>query len=133
MGLPPDAVLERGKRPAVTPLNGALLLPEARSWPNLLRSEWADLAAALSVEGWEVQFVDPAWSLSELFVQIASCAWLIAPQCGVLSVACHALFPCRKTIIAPPSGFYGLRHAFPYGYTTKFAGEDYDVEEIDVS
>lgn len=121
----PSREVERGR---------AILVPRSRSWPTDVARLWPALASTLRDAGWRVIENDESWSLAELLDQCAGAEWVIGPQCGVMSILCHAQFPCRKTIITP--SIDGKRfhefpplNTYPYAYVTKFAGEDYDVEE----
>jgi hypothetical protein len=52
-----------------------------------------------------------------------------------MAILCHAMFPCRKTICTPDVDGTGwiVPKTYPYGYVTKFAGEDYDVDEVKIT
>lgn len=137
--LPPAAPLALPSAPiAVTVPDTVLLIPEARSWPNTQAQFWPELSAALMAIGRAVTWNDPRWTLDELLQRCAESEWVIGPQCGVMSILCHARFPCRKTFATPSvdGGRYpGLPVAdtFPYALVTKFAGEDYDVEQFKIT
>lgn len=133
--LPLDTPTERPTRPVRGVETGtAVLVPRARSWPTDVARLWPSLASALRDAGWKVVQNDESRPLDELLWDCAGAEWVIGPQCGVMSILCHAEFPCRKTIITPSvDGFtfdqFPPKDTFPYAYVTKFAGEDYDVEE----
>lgn len=137
--LPVDAPLARPPAPSAEPgRDSVLLIPEARSWPNTQPHFWLELGARLHDMGRAVTLNKPEWRLEELLARCAESEWVIGPQCGVLSILCAARFPCRKTFATPSvdGGRYpGLPVAatFPYAYVTKFAGEDYDVEEFKIT
>jgi hypothetical protein len=137
--LPPDAPVQVGRTPERMPRpNTVLLIPKARSWPNLHVSFWRTLADMLSQSGRQVQIGDDAWSLSQLFDRCAESEWVIGPQCGVMAIICYAQFACRKTFVTPAieeAQSFGLplHSTFPYAYVSKFAGNDYDVEEFKIA
>lgn len=137
--LPMSAPQERPTPPfRVVGPSRAILIPRSRSWPTDVARLWPALASSLRDAGWQVVENDESWSLAQLLDRCADAEWVIGPQCGVMSILCHAQFPCRKTIITP--SIDGMKyhefppaHTYPYAYVTKFAGEDYDVEEHVVS
>ncbi len=136
--LPPDAPLALPAPLAAARHTGVLLIPEARSWPNTQPLFWIELYNRLHDMGRDVLINDADWTLEQLLEECASAEWVIGPQCGVMSTLCAARFPCRKTFATPSvdGGRYpGLPVAdtFPYAYVTKFAGDDYDVEEFKIT
>jgi hypothetical protein len=134
--LSPDEPMPRGLVPPGTPASRTvLLLPEARSIPNSAPAFWVALADRLRAEGWSVAENDASWSLAELFDRCAASEWVIGPQCGVMAILCHAMFPCRKTIATPSlDGHSYFKQTYPYMRVTTFSGEDYDdVEEVKVT
>ena len=136
--LPPDAPMTVPKIEVHrTEPNSVLIIPTANSWPNSWPQFWIDLGKALKAAGRDVTFNFPNWTLRELLDRCATSEWVIGPQCGVMSILCEARFPCRKTFCTPSidGGRYPglpLERTFPYAYVTKFAGNDYDVEEFKI-
>lgn len=139
--LPPGTSLAKPKLPRVdiVPMT-VLVIPAAVSWPNTQSSFWSRLVSAFQNNhtGWRVTELDSAWSLEELFMRCASSEWAIGPQCGVMSILATGQFPCRKTFATPSiddndSTDYWAEQTYPYGYVTKFAGEDHDVEEYKIT
>lgn len=137
--LPPDAPMAKPKLPPTAAAPGTVfILTESVSWPNTQRLFWERLGAALLGAGRRVTFNDKAWSLTELFRRCAASEWVIGPQCGVMSILVTGEFPCRKTLATPDvdgsrRDDFWARDTYPYGYVTKFAGDDHDVEEYKVS
>lgn len=116
----------------------ALMVTESTSWPNTQPAFWSALAEALRAAGRHVTMNDRAWPLAELLARCAGTEWVIGPQCGVMSILCTGEFPCRKTLATPnidgnrrPE--YLADETYPYGYVTKFANTDYDVEEFKIA
>ena len=112
----------------------AFLIPQARSWPNAYPEFWAILEMKLRVAGWAVEVSSPSLSLAEVFDRCAAAEWVIGANCGVTNIICHAMFPCRKTIVCPSvDGHSYFKRTYPYGYVGTFAGEDYaDVDEVKI-
>ncbi len=137
--VPWGAPLALPKIPEVEQKPGkVVLVPDARSWPNLHPGFWALLATRLAYAGWNVQNNNGSgWSLKTLFDNCAEAEWVIGPQCGVMSILVTGRFPCRKTLassdIDGSSLYLFSTHTFPYAYVTKFSNQDYDVEEFKVS
>jgi hypothetical protein len=111
------------------------VIKEARSWPNNHPEFWPALIDALEQSGRLVGVNKPEDSLDTVFTNCSYANWVIGPQCGVMAILCHALFPCRKTICTPDVDGTGwiVPKTYPYGYVTKFAGEDYDVDEVKIT
>jgi hypothetical protein len=138
LGLDPYAPLALPRLPEVDAEPGTVtMIEDSTSWPNTQPTFWPRLAGALREAGWEVRANDRSWSLRQLLVRCAASEWVIGPQCGVMSALVTGEFPCRKTLATPnidgnrrPE--YLARETFPYGYVTKFAGRDYDVEEFKI-
>lgn len=137
--LPPETPLDKPRVPAISQIpNRVLIIPDAVSWPNTQQEFYRALGPKLEHAGWNVVYNDRAWSLFELFQQCAMAEWVIGPQCGVMSILTTGSFPCRKTLATPSvdsgraPGFLAAQ-TFPYAYVTKFANEDYDVEEFKIS
>ena len=130
--IPPDAPISLPTIPTAEMQPGkVIVISEAKSWPNTEPDFWPLLIGALMTNGWYVfDNKKTGWDLRELFEQCASAEWVIGPQCGVLMILTHAQFPCRKTFATPTTRFRYGAGTFPYGYVTKFANEDYDVEEF---
>lgn len=113
----------------------AVIIPEARSWPNLHPDFWTNLSQRLSFAGWNVQNnKNSGWSLPELFRRCGEAEWVIGPQCGVMSILVTGRFPCRKTLATSDVDGRWLfsQRTFPYAYVTKFSNQDYDVEEFKI-
>jgi len=138
LGLDPYAPLALPRHPDVPTEPGRVtIIEDSTSWPNTQPTFWPRLAGALREAGWQVEINNKSWPLSELFARCAASEWVIGPQCGVMSVLVTGEFPCRKTLATPnidgnrrPE--YLARETFPYGYVTKFANTDYDVEEFKI-
>jgi len=136
--VPWGATLALPKIPEVEQKPGkVVLIPDARSWPNLYPGFWGTLATKLSYAGWNVQNNNGSgWSLKQLFAHCAEAEWVIGPQCGVMSILVTGRFPCRKTLascnIDGSGTFIFSTHTFPYAYVTKFSNHDYDVEEFKI-
>lgn len=115
-----------------------VVVPDARSWPNLHHEFWAKLCARLPTDGWNVQNNNSSgWSLAQLLQNCAEAEWVIGPQCGVMSILVTGRFPCRKTLASSnidnaPAIYPFSTHTFPYAYVTKFSNQDYDVEEFKI-
>lgn len=111
------------------------IIDRARSWPNHHPEFWQQLTHALEQADWDVRLVSENNSLAEVFQQCSDAEWVIGPQCGVMAILCHALFPCRKTIATPSIDGTGwiVPRTYPYANVTKFAGEDYDVDEVKIT
>lgn len=138
--VPSDAPLSIPETPAVAPAPGTvILIPDAVSWPNTQPAFWAALAPALVATGRTVMVNDPEWSLQELLVRCAAAEWVIAPQCGVMSILVTGRFPCRKTLASAALTDENKKlsflspQTFPYAYVTKFSNADYDVEEFEIT
>jgi hypothetical protein len=118
--------------------NTVLLITDAVSWPNTQPRFWADLEEELRATGRHVLVNDKSWQLQRLLWTCAAVEWVIGPQCGVMSILCTGRFPCRKTLASPSvdderSPGFLAGETFPYAYVTKFANEDYDVEEFKIT
>lgn len=116
----------------------ALLIPEARSWPNCAPEFWSRLGQELLAAGWRVMVNDPAWPLGELLERAHSAEWVVGPQTGAMAVITAARFPCRKTFVVSRLDDHrvagdGLRETWPFAYVHKFTGEDYDVDEYELT
>lgn len=137
LDLPLDAEMKRGQRShaAARIANRVVLIPEARSWPNSCPEFWPMLGMALQDRGWKVTMNSSSYSLAQLFDLCSDAEWVIGPQCGVMAILCHAMFPCRKTIATPSvDGHHYFKKTYPYAYVSTFAGEDYDdVEEVKIN
>jgi hypothetical protein len=138
LGLPPNAKLAL---PHVPPMaqqpDTVLLITESTSWPNRQPNFWPYLAEGL-LRTREVVWNDSSWDLAELFRRCAAAEWVIGPQCGVMSILVTGQFPCRKTLATPSldgnlEPQYLASETYPYGYVTKFANHDYDVEEFKIT
>lgn len=138
MDLPLDTPLSLPRLPKVERTKrSALLIFEAKSWPNTQPLFWRKLNNALEARGWHVDWNTGEQPLDKLLEQCARAEWIIGPQCGVMSILTTACFPCRKSFCTPaiedPSkrtpGF-PVNHTFPYAYVSKFSGEDFDVDEF---
>lgn len=115
-----------------------VMITDSTSWPNTQPGFWPKLAARLTADGWQVHVNDKTEDLDNLLARCRRAAWVIGPQCGVMSILVSGEFSCRKTLATPniddnrrPE--YLAANTFPYGYVTKFADRDYDVEEFKIS
>ena len=137
--LPLDAPLTLPRLPQVrTVPNTVLLMTHATSWPNNQPEFWVLLAETLRRAGWQMTENDERWPYDQLFARFAATEWAIGPQCGVMSILCTGRFPCRKTLATPNVDSnthpdFWAAETYPYGYVTKFAGEDHDVEELKIT
>ena len=137
--IPPDAPLKLPNKPEIPMEQGkVVVVPDARSWPNLHPGFWGALIQGLASAGWRV--IDnnkSGWSLREFFINCASAEWVIGPQCGIMSILVTGRYPCRKTLATPDVDhdprFRFSQLTFPYGYVTKFSNQDYDVEEFKIT
>lgn len=125
---PPDRPkFELAEQP---PGRRVLLIKEARSWPNTQPAFWDKLQGALADHEYKVLYNPPVWNLEALFSACAISDWVIGPQCGVMSILCHAKFPCRKSFCTPQQvPGIPIKTTMPYAGVRTFAGEDYDVDE----
>lgn len=137
--LPPETPLRLPEVPPARPETGTVLvIDSAVSWQNTQPEFWRALTRRLRSGGLLVTENDRSWSLDELLRRCAASEWVIGPQCGVMSILAAGRFPCRKTFATPSmdghrlSGYW-FRDTYPYGYVTKFDGEDYDVEEFKIT
>jgi len=125
----PDVPTQRGK---------VVVVPDARSWPNLHHEFWPRLCSRLGADGWSVTNNNASgWSLQQLLQNCAEAEWVIGPQCGVMSILVTGRFPCRKTLASSnidnaPAIYPFSTHTFPYAYVTKYSNQDYDVEEFKI-
>lgn len=142
LDLPLNTMLDHPKinRTAGQIKKSALLIFEAKSWPNTQPLFWRKLNNALVKEGWSVEWNTGAQSLDELFEQCARTEWVIGPQCGVMSILTTARFACRKSFCTPAIDDaekrppdYPIHRTFPYAYVSKFSGEDFDVDEFKIT
>lgn len=137
--LPADAPLSRPRVPHARKMpDTVLLIDEAVSWANTQPTFWSALAEALVATGRTIVRNNRSWPLQQLFEMAAAVEWVIGPQCGVMSIIVAGGFPCRKTVASPSMDYNTLPdqwmdHTYPYGYVTKFDGEDYDVEEFKIT
>lgn len=137
--IPPDTPLALPRLPHTPNVDQrkVVLIPRSTSWPNEDPAFWAMLGVYLSERGWNVVWNDASWSLAELFAHCSGSAWVIGPQCGVMSILVTGRFPCRKTFAVASvddnnaPGFLPTQ-TYPYAYVTKFSNQDYDVEEFKV-
>lgn len=107
-----------------------ILLPMAKSWPNLPMPFWNTLASRLRNAGKPVRFVEPGWPLDQLIDRCAGAPHVIGAQCGVMSLLCEMRLPCRKTfaiceLTDKNPGVFGITHTMPYGHAITFAGNDH--------
>lgn len=126
------------RRPAWTSPDTVVVITDSSSWPNTQPGFWEALVRRLDADGWHVHVNEKADSLDTLLERCRNAAWVIGPQCGVMSILVTGEFACRKTLATPnidgnrrPE--YLASETFPYGYVTKFANHDYDVEEFKIS
>jgi hypothetical protein len=137
LGVPLDAPLTVPKVPPPPPAPQEVVVVEAHTWPNTQPAFHNRLVNMLRVTGWDVWVNDKKLPLRELFERAAAAAWVIGPQCGLMSIFVTGRFPCRK-ILATPSiddgkaREYWAPSTFPYAYVSRFAGEDFDVEEFKI-
>lgn len=135
LGLQPGEPMRRGRHfhRETTPRT-ALLIREARSIPNSAPEFWMILEHKLMETGWQVEEGSHHATLGELFEACARAEWVVGPQCGVMSILCHAQFPCRKTFATPSlDGHPYFKRTYPYMRTYTFAGETYaDVDEVKI-
>lgn len=134
--LPTDEA--RGILPFPINPRSVVIITDSTSWPNAQPSFWPRLAERLAAEGWQVHVNDKTETLAALFDRCRRAAWVIGPQCGVMSILVTGRFTCRKTLATPnldgnrrPD--YLAPETFPYGYVTKFSNLDFDVEEFKIS
>ena len=112
-----------------------VMLTESRSWPAMPSSFWSTLVGKIQARE-PIMVIGPGMSLGEVFSAMASAKWIIGPQCGVISVACEAGLPARKTILIRELGpdcpyLFGLKESLPYGHCSTFAGNDHaDVDHV---
>lgn len=135
--LPPNVPLALPCNLPAEPMvpNRVIIVPEARSWPNLHPDFWEELCRKLPYAGWNVQSnLHSGWTLHELFVKCATAEWVIGPQCGVMSILVTGRFRCRKTLATSDVDGRWLfsQRSFPYAAVTKFSNADYDVEEFKI-
>jgi hypothetical protein len=141
LSLPPWAPLTRPNQLATQRTNhghDVLLIPKARSWPNLPIQFWTDLQADLIKNARIATFVDETWTLEQLLAACFNTRWLIGAQCGVMSVVIESGWvpPARKTLAITELGpdcayLFGLTESMPYGHCSTFAGNDHaDVEHV---
>lgn len=135
--LPPNIPLALPTVPAADMVPGrVIVIPEARSWPNLYPDFWDLLVRKLSLAGWNAQSnAHSGWTLRDLLQNCGKAEWVIGPQCGVMSILTTGRFPCRKTFATPDVDGRWLfsQRTFPYAYVTKFSNQDYDVEEFKIT
>lgn len=134
--LPLDTPLDRPSFKLVeqSPGQRVLLIREAKSWPNTQSAFWDKLHGSLVEREYKVLLNQPKWDLKDLFSACAISDWVIGPQCGVMSILCHAQFPCRKSFCTPAERpGISITATMPYAGVRTFAGEDYDVDEFVVS
>ena len=138
MGLPPWALLTRPLNIKPDRERGVMLIPSARSWPNLPDQFWTDLQATMRAEGFEPEVPDPAWSLGQLLGACFGARWLVGAQCGVMSAVIESGWtpPYRKTLAITQLStgcayLFGLTEAMPYGHCSTFAGNNHaDVDHV---
>lgn len=138
--LPPDAPLTLPTIPQVVPqARSIVVITESTSWPNTQPAFWAGLIRVLLGNNkWNIFInVMEHCTLTGLFEACASAEFVIGPQCGVMSILTTGRFPCRKIFCTPSvdDNFrpdFWARQTYPYGYVTKFAGEDYEVDEYKI-
>jgi hypothetical protein len=123
--------------PKATRKNSVIVL-EANTWPDTQPTFYPKLVDALRAAGRDVWINDKTTSLDELLPALAAAEWVIGPQCGLMSILVTGRFPCRKTLcVADIDGnrapSYWADDTYPYAYVTKFAGNDFDVEEYKVA
>lgn len=134
--LPLDTPLDRPsfKLAEQPPGKRVFLIREVRSWPNSQPVFWDKLHSTLTEHEYKVLPNQPEWDLKDLLSACAISDWVIGPQCGVMSILCHARFPCRKSFCTPQQvPGIPITATMPYAGVRTFAGEDYDVDEHVVS
>jgi hypothetical protein len=134
LDLPLDTPLDLPKLPKpFDARDSVLIIHDAKSWPNTQPVFWRKLNNALKEAGYGVDW-NTGGTLEELFNRCAMASWVIGPQCGVLSILTAAHFPCRKSFCTP-STLPGIpiKSTFPYAYVNKFSGEDFDVDEYEIT
>lgn len=135
LDLPPDEPFRRGSCTHSEVKTGrVLLIPQARSIPNSAPEFWMILEHRLKEQGRDVVVNKGEWSLEKLFRECDEAEWVIGPQCGVMMILCHALFPCRKTIATPSlDDHHYFKQTYPYMRTYTFGGETYhDCDEVKI-
>ncbi len=126
--------------PGEYPVNSrsVVIITDSTSWPNTQPDFWNRLANALIAERWQVHVNDRREDLGTLLDRCRRAAWVIGPQCGVMSIVTTGQFQCRKTLATPNIDSnrrpeYLAAETFPYGYVTKFSNHDFDCEEFKIS
>lgn len=136
LDLPPDEPMRRGQysHHIMRMPKRVFLIRNARSMPNSAPQFWTMLEQRLSSEGWDVRTNLESHPLDVVFQEIDNAEWVIGPQCGVMSIICHAMFPCRKTIATPSlDGHHYFKRTRPYADSETFAGERYaDLDEVTI-
>ena len=116
--------------------NDVIVITASKSWPNLPPEFYNNLVDNLRASGRVVRISNREWTLEQLLTRASGANWFIAPQCGVMSIACEAGFPCRKTIVikelsAECPYLFGLTQTMPYGHASTFAGSPHpDVRHV---
>lgn len=133
--LSPWAPLDKPTPPQVERCGGALVITEARSWPNLPPEFWSALVGQLRARGIAVAVNDRSRPLSDLLQDCAAADWIVGPQCGTMAMACEMGLPARKILVARDLAdcpyLFGLTESMPYGHCSTFAGTDHpDVDHF---
>ena len=123
--LQPWALLETPQRGHYQTNAEVILIPRARSWPNLPDEFWQALAKRL-----HARLIDSGKPLGNLFADCGGAKHVIGAQCGVMSVLIEAGFLCRKTIAITELSsanpyLFGLTETMPYGHASTFAGNEH--------
>ena len=133
--LPPEVPMERPRWWPAARAADVLLITESRSWPSLPATFWPALERRLRDAGRRPVANDPTRPLEELLGLSAGAAWVIGPQCGVMSILCESGLACQKTLAIRKLGpdcryLFGLAETMPYGHVSTFAGNDHDVRHV---
>ena len=137
LGLPLDAPLTVPIVPTGQPMPKSVMIVEATTWPNTQPGFYPKLLKAMREAGFDVWLNDKQLPLRDLFAKAAASEWVIGPQCGLMSIFVTGRFSCRKMLATPSidggkAPKYWASSTFPYAYVSRFAGEDFDVEEFKI-
>jgi len=136
--LPPESPLALPVVPQRQMLSRTVMIVEANTWPNTQPAFYPRLIEAMTELGWSVWVNDRELPLRQLLERCAETAWIIGPQCGLMSILVTGRWPCRKTIATPSIDGgcvpeYWASETYPYAYTSTFADQDFDIEEFKIT
>ena len=122
----------------IVPGRTVLLFPHAASWPAVPNKFWAQLIVALSEAGWYVVHNDPRDMPLRIVPALAElCGWAIGANSGIMQMLVSGRARCRKTILtqslAGASYPLPVSSAHPYRLMRSVDGQQYDIEEFEVS